>query len=455
MPESTLAGEAFPRDFVWGAATSAYQIEGSPLADGAGASVWHRFTHEPGRVMNGANGDVACDHYRRFASDVALMRELGLGAYRFSVAWGRILPDGIGRVNPKGLAFYDRLVDALLENGIAPSVTLYHWDLPAPLEDRGGWLSADVSSWFAEYARVLFHALDDRVPMWTTLNEPWVVMDHGYLQGLHPPGRRSVAEAARAARNLLLAHAAAVEAYRSEGRHRIGLVVNLEPKDPASESPEDIAAADRADAYMNRQFLDPVLLGTYPEQMPATFGRSWPALPSSDLDRIRIPIDFIGVNYYARGVTQHDPGAPPLCARTVRVPGAEYTEMGWEVRAESLLDLLLDLQRRYGDTPIHITENGAAFHDPETVDEGYEDMRRVAYLRGHIEAVRRARALGVPVLGYFVWSLLDNFEWHHGFTKRFGIVHVDFASQRRTLKASARFYADVIRTGGATLAEGT
>ena len=447
------SGETFPDDFVWGAATSAYQIEGSPLADGAGPSNWHLFAHTPGRIAGGDTGDVACDHYRRFRDDVALMRRLGLGAYRFSIAWARVLPEGRGAVNIEGRDFYERLVDLLLESGITPFVTLYHWDLPASLDNRGGWLNRDVASWFADYASVVFRALDDRVPMWTTLNEPWVVMDAGYLHGVHPPGHRSAAEALQVAHNLLLAHASAVEAYRAVGRHEIGLVVNLEPKDPASGRAEDRAATGRAEAFMNRQFLDPVFLGRYPEELSEIYGAAWPGFPGADLARIRIPIDFLGINYYTRGVTRHDPAEIPLCASTVRVAGSEYTETGWEVRAESLVDVLLRVRSRYREIPIYVTENGAAFPDPPSVPEGYQDPQRVGYLRDHLAALRRARALGVPVRGYFVWSLLDNLEWTHGFSKRFGIVHVDFETQRRTLKASARFYADVIRTRGAAVVD--
>ena len=254
----------FPSGFVWGAATAAYQIEGSPLADGAGPSIWHRFAHTPGNVHNGDTGDVACDHYRRFATDIQLMRSLGLGAYRFSVAWGRVLPEGRGRVNPAGLGFYEKLVDSLLAAGIEPMITLYHWDLPAALDDRGGWLNPDISSWFADYASLLFRRLDDRVSQWVTINEPWVVADGGYMQGMLAPGHRNLFEAPLATHNLLRAHGAAVQAYRAHGRHEIGLVVNLEPKYPATPSDADQAATRRADAYMNRQYLDPVFRGEYP-----------------------------------------------------------------------------------------------------------------------------------------------------------------------------------------------
>ncbi len=442
---------SFPDNFLWGAATSAYQVEGSPLADGAGPSIWHRFTRTPWLVPSGDNGDVACDHYRRYQEDVALMRELGLNAYRFSVSWSRVLPEGRGRVNEKGLDFYRRLVDALLENGIRPLVTLYHWDLPAALDDRGGWLNPDVADWFADYARVMYGALDGRVELWSTLNEPWVVTDGGYLHGALAPGHRNLFEAPIASHNLMLAHAAAVEAYRAEGRHQIGLVVNLEPKYPASGSEEDLAATRRASAYMNRQYLDPVFHGRYPEEMREVFGEAWPDFPEADLARIRQPIDFLGVNYYTRNVSKNDPAALPVRAGAVRQTRHAYTETGWEVFPQGLTDTLIWVKEHYGDIPLYITENGAAFYDPPTADGEVQDPLRVDYFRTHLRAAREAMDRGVDLRGYFAWSLFDNLEWSLGFSKRFGIVHVDFETQKRTPKASARFYSEVIRTNGASI----
>jgi beta-glucosidase len=440
---------AFPDRFLWGCATSAYQIEGSPLADGAAPSIWERFVHTPGMVRDGDTAEVACDHYRRYREDVALMARLGLKAYRFSVAWSRVLPSGTGAVNPAGLAFYDRLTDELLAHGIEPVVTLYHWDLPAALYERGGWLNRDCAAWFAEYARVLFAKLDDRVKLWATINEPWVISDGGYLLGALAPGHRSLSEAPVVSHHLLCAHGTAVQAYRSEGRHSIGLVVNIEPKHPASSSPADVAAAERADAYMNRQYLDPVFLGRYPAQLAEIFGSAWPAWPEGDLELIGQPIDFLGVNYYTRSVTRFDAAAAPLRSAAVRLPEASYTEMGWEVYPRGLTEALRWIRDRYGAVPLYVTENGAAFHDPPSVaGDRLEDPLRVAYLRDHVRAVQAALADQVDVRGYFVWSLLDNFEWVLGYSKRFGIVHVDFSSQRRTLKASADFYARVIESNG-------
>lgn len=445
----------FPEGFLWGAAVSAYQVEGSPLADGAGPSIWHRFSHNPGSVQEGETGDVACDFYRRYREDVALLRELGLNAFRFSVSWSRVLPEGRGRVNPRGLDFYERLVDALLEHGIRPLLTLFHWDLPASLDDRGGWLNPDIAEWFADYAGVVFRALDGRVRMWTTLNEPWVVADGGYLHGKLAPGHQNLFEAPIASHNLLRAHAAAVRAYRAEGKHEIGLVVNLEPKYPASQKADDLAATARADAYMNRQYLDPVFLGRYPEEMPSIFGSAWPDFPQSEIEGICERIDFLGVNYYTRSVTRDDPRALPVRARSVRQKRHAHTETHWEVYPPGLTDTLLRVRERYGDLPLYVTENGAAFYDPPAVDdETLEDPLRVAYFRNHLGAVLDAIEQGVDVRGYFAWSLLDNFEWNHGYSKRFGIVHVDYETQRRTPKASARFYSEVIRSRGAILAAG-
>ncbi|WP_324808990.1 GH1 family beta-glucosidase [Sphingomonas sp. LY29] len=443
----------FPDNFLWGAATAAYQIEGSPLADGAGASIWQRFSHDP-RLMaaKGDTGDVACDHYNRMESDVALMKELGLQAYRFSVAWGRVLPDGTGRVNEAGLGFYERLVDTLLENGIEPLCTLYHWDLPAALDDRGGWLNRDIAEWFADYGRVLFERLDGRVKKWVTLNEPWVVTDGGYLHGALAPGHRNMFETPIASHNLMRAHGAAVKAYREVGAHQIGLVVNIEPKYPASDSAEDIAATARADAYMNRQYLDPAMKGSYPEEMAEIFGEAWPEWSAEDLADIKQPVDFIGINYYTRNVVKHDETSWPLKASPVLQKGKTHTETGWEVHSPALKDMLLWFKDLYGDTPLYITENGAAFYDPPVAaPDGVHDPLRVAYLRDHIGAIGQAIEAGVDVRGYMLWSLFDNLEWSLGYSKRFGMVHVDFESQKRTPKDSARFFSEVIASNGANL----
>lgn len=444
----------FPDGFLWGAATSAYQIEGSPLADGAGPSIWQRFAHTPGMMANGDHGDVACDHYRRYRDDVRLMRALGLKSYRFSVNWSRVLPEGTGRINPRGLDFYSRLVDELLENGIAPNVTLFHWDLPAALDDRGGWLNRDSAHWFAEYAATMFKALDDRVPYWSTLNEPWVVVDGGYLRGALAPGHRNLYEAPIAAHNLMRASGAGVQAYRAHGRHAIGVVFNIEPKYPASGSAEDLAATRRADAYMNLQFADPALLGSYPPELREVYGDAWPDFPEEDFRLTRQPVDYVGINYYTRAVVRHDGAVQPLRAAPVRQPRRTHTETGWEVYAQGFTDTLIGFRERYGDIPLYVTENGAAFYDPPVVEgEVLDDPLRVDYLRGHLAAAHRAIEAGVNLRGYYAWSLLDNLEWSLGFAKRFGLYHVDFATQKRTPKASARFYARVIDSHGESIDE--
>jgi beta-glucosidase len=441
----------FPNDFLWGAATSAYQIEGSPTADGAGESIWHRFSHRRGTIADGTNGDVTCDHYRRYAGDVELMRELGLNAYRFSTSWSRVLPEGVGRVNQAGLDFYSRLIDTLLQHGIRPMLTLYHWDLPQALEDRGGWANPQVVDWFAEYAQLMYRTFDDRVPLWCTINEPWVIADQGYVEGRHAPGRRDWAEAATVSKILLRAHAAAVDAYRSIGKHEVGLVVNLVPVHPASDSEADRAAANRLDAYLNRQYLDPSLLGVIPPELPQMFGDAWHDWSDDDLRRVQRSIDFLGINYYLRLLVRDDPTCGPARARAVAQPGSRRTAMDWEIFPRGLTDTLVWLKSRYGDVAQHITENGAAFDEPSSAEKGISDTDRIDSLNEHLVAARQALEAGVNLQGYFAWSLLDNFEWQCGHAKRFGIVHVNFANQQRTPKASARFYAEVIRSSGASL----
>jgi len=442
---------SFPSDFLCGAATSAYQIEGSPLADGAGPSNWHQFCREGGRIAHDDNGDVACDHYRRYGDDVAIMAQLGLQAYRFSISWSRLLPEGRGRLNLKGLEFYRRLAECLAERGIQPFATLYHWDLPFALESEGGWANRDSAHWFADYAHTVFRSLGEYISHWATLNEPWVVVDAGYVQGVHPPGVSSPETAPRVAHNLLRGHALAVQAFRADGVGKIGLVVNLEPKYALSSDPADVAAMTRSHAYMNRQFLDPVLLGAYPDEMAEIYGASWPRFPDSELKLIQEPIDFLGVNYYSRSVVRDDPRGGLCAALPVVQHAAEHTAMGWEVFPEGLESALRWVKRRYGDIPIYVTENGAACDDPATCQGTIEDTQRIAYLRRHLIAVRDAMRAGVNLRGYFVWSLLDNFEWTYGYSKRFGIVHVDFVTQQRSLKASAKFYARVISSRGAAL----
>jgi beta-glucosidase len=454
----TAAGGPMPAGFVWGTATAAYQIEGASTVDGRGPSVWDTFSHTPGRIRGGGTGDVAVDHYHRWREDVGLMAELGLSAYRFSVSWSRVQPSGRGPVNPVGLDFYQRLVDALLERGIEPWLTLYHWDLPQPLEDAGGWPSRDTALRFADYAAVVHEALGDRVPLWTTLNEPWCSAFLGYGSGEHAPGRQEPAAAVRAGHHLLLGHGLATAALRSAGA-RVALSLNLYPVEPAG--PADADAARRIDGLQNRIFLDPVLRGAYPADVVADLAgvTDFGFVADGDLALVGQPLDAMGVNYYSRHVVRAGgrtptpgPAGTPLAspypsAETISFEpgGPERTAMDWEVHAVGLTGVLTRLAREYAPPPMYVTENGAAFRDTVTADGRVHDPERTAYLAGHLDACRDAVAAGVDVRGYFVWSLLDNFEWAWGYDMRFGLVHVDFASQRRLLKDSALWYAESAR----------
>ncbi|WP_412539189.1 GH1 family beta-glucosidase [Longispora sp. K20-0274] len=436
----------FPEGFVWGAATAAYQIEGAVGADGRGPSIWDTFSHTPGRVAGGDTGDVACDHFLRYAEDVALMAELGLPAYRFSVSWARVAPDG-RRLNPRGLDFYDRLVDELIATGIEPIVTLYHWDLPQACEDTGGWTARDTAERFADYAAATHDRLGDRVPTWTTLNEPWCSAYLGYGNGVHAPGQRDPGKAFAAVHHLLLAHGLGTQALRSAGARSIGLTLNpasVSPVDPAN--PADVAAARLVDGLQNRIFLDPVLRGEYPEDV-AHLVRAH--VRDTDLKVISEPIDLLGVNYYMPLYVRARPGATgggeayPGTADIEFLPAeGPVTEMGWQIEPAGLTRLLERIARDYPGTPLMITENGGAF------PEGTADADRIAYLDGHLRAAADAIARGVDLRGYLVWSLLDNFEWAEGYRKRFGIVHVDYDTQRREPKDSALWYRDVIRRNG-------
>ncbi|MBO2521368.1 MAG: beta-glucosidase [Clostridia bacterium] len=436
----------FPEGFVWGAATASYQIEGSPLADGAGESIWHRFSHTEGNTHNGETGDVACDHYRRYREDVALMKELGLKAYRFSISWPRVLPEGKGRINPKGLDFYDRLVDELLENGIEPFATIYHWDLPGALHDLGGWINPEIEHWFADYAAVLFLRLGDRVKRWITLNEPWCSAHLGYVTGHHAPGLRDQWAGLRAAHHLLLAHAAAVEVYRASGlQGQIGITVNINATHAGDDAPETLAVVRRVDTYNTRFFLEPLFKGSYPEELAQHFGRAWPKVTAGDLERIAQPMDFLGINYYTRLIFAKDPATGTV--RQVKST-APYTDMGWEVYPEGLYEVLKRVHEMAGPLPLYVTENGAAFPDRIRPDGTVSDPERTDYLRQHFIQAHRCIQDGIPLAGYFVWSLMDNFEWAFGYSKRFGVVHVDFETQKRTVKESGRFFSRVIAQNG-------
>ncbi|MFZ5815640.1 MAG: GH1 family beta-glucosidase [Bacillota bacterium] len=439
----------FPEGFQWGVATAAAQIEGAPLADGKGESIWDRFAAR-GRVQGGPDVlATACDHYRRWAEDVEILAEMGVGVYRFSVSWPRLFPSGTGALNQRGLDFYRRLVEALNHRGIRPALTLYHWDLPQALQEKGGWLNRDTAARFAEYAAALFRALGAEVPIWMTLNEPFIVTFLGHMTGEHAPGIRRPFSAMQAAHHLLLAHGEAVRAFRqtAPAGARIGLTNFLWINDPASDRPADQAAAHRVDGMMNRWFLDPVLKGHYPEDIWRWYGRRFalPRVRSGDLETISQPIDFLGVQYYSRVLHRANPWDLFTGAAQVEPPpGAPVTQMGWECYPEGLYRLLRRLDQEYGKIPLIVTENGAAYEDRLTPDGRVDDPERIRYLREHIDAVGRAIADGVKVEGYYVWTLLDNVEWHHGVSKRFGLIYVDFPTQRRIWKESARWYRTLI-----------
>ena len=444
---------AFPDDFLWGAATSAYQIEGSPDADGKGVSTWDEFTHRGGTIIDGSNGDVACDHYRLWRDDVALMARLGLRAYRFSVSWPRIQPAGTGHVNQDGLDFYDRLVDELLGNGIEPMLTLDHWDLPLVLEESGGWPDRNTAEAFADYAAVVADRLGDRVTKWITHNEPWVVAKRGYLLGDKAPGRHDGEASVRASHHLLLSHGLAVAAIRSVAPTvEVGITLNLSPVVAASNDSGDLDAARRIDGDLNRWYLDPLYGEGYPADVIGDFVRAgW--LPhgldfirETDLETIAVPTDFLGVNYYTREIAADPEASEPVAV--VIPPGAEVTDMGWEVYPQGLTDLLSRVEGDYHPDRVYVTENGCSYFDGPGDDGKIHDARRVRFLHDHLKAAAAALSAGVPLAGYFAWSLLDNFEWALGYTQRFGLVWVDFDTQERLVKDSALWYRDVIAAGG-------
>jgi beta-glucosidase len=429
----------FPTNFVWGAATAAYQIEGAWNEDGKGESIWDRFSHTPGNIINADTGDVACDHYHRYPEDIALMRQLGLKAYRFSVSWPRVLPTGFGRVNPTGLDFYDRLVDALLVANIEPFITLHHWDFPQVLHDRGGWINRDNLPYFADYAALMVKRLGDRIRRWATFNEPDDIAEAGYGSGEHAPGVKNDWKRARQViHNLMVAHGLAVQTLRAiNPALEVGIVLGQWGLDPASDDPTDIAAADLAWNSQRTAFLHPIFRGHYHSLMIDAFGDHLPEIKSGDMALISQKLDFLGINSYSRGVV----GAQGV---TSPVPGSEYTDMGWEVCAPAFRRMLNRINKDYNLPPIYITENGAAFPDVVTVDGKIHDERRLDYLRQHFTQVRLAMQDGVDVRGYFVWSLLDNFEWGHGNAKRFGLIRVDYDTLKRTIKDSGEWYSRVI-----------
>ena len=449
----------FPDDFLWGTATASYQIEGAAGEGGRGASIWDTFSHTPGKVYRGDTGDIACDHYHRLEEDLDLMAELGLQAYRFSVAWPRVQPSGSGAPNEEGLDFYRRLVDGLRQRDIVPMLTLYHWDLPQALEDRGGWTNRETSERFAEYVGVVYDALSEEVGHWITLNEPWVASWMGHGLGVHAPGRRDSAAALAATHHLLLGHGLAMENMRSAGDdNQLGVTLNLHPGHPSRNTEADREAARRVDGQANRLYLNPLFRGEYPEDIISYYGErgvEFSFVRDGDLKKISVPFDFLGINYYFRHTVREAPveegsNVPfaDLGARPVIPHAGEKTAMGWPVEPEGLKEMLVRIKDEYADIPIYVTENGRAVHDYIDPEGGVVDEERVSYLDSHFRAVHEAMEQGVDLRGYMVWSFLDNFEWAEGYSKRFGIVFVEYGTQQRIPKTSARWYANVIKRNG-------
>ena len=434
----------FPNGFLWGAATAAYQIEGAAREDGRGESIWDRFSHTPGNTLNGDTGDVACDHYHRYESDIDLMADLGYKGYRFSVAWPRIQPTGKGPVNQPGLDFYRRLVEKLTSRGITPALTLYHWDLPQALQEEGGWTNRDTAYRFAEYAAILFEALGEQVPLWITHNEPWCSSILGHFRGVHAPGFKDLRLGLMASHHMLLSHGLAVTDYRRRGlKGQIGIAPNLLPTYAMTDSEADREAARFSDGYTNRWFLDPVLRGAYPEDMLAYYTRLAGPLDfiqAEDLPIIGAPTDFLGVNYYRRRTVEADPANEMGWKIHDRMPGVPTTPTGSEIVPECLTDTLLRLKEEYGNIPVYITENGMVSKDEIGPDGQVHDLERVDFLRRHAAAVHQAIEAGCSVKGFFAWSFMDNYEWAFGYTQRFGLVYVDYATQQRIPKDSARFW---------------
>ncbi|GGM44925.1 GH1 family beta-glucosidase [Dactylosporangium sucinum] len=439
----------FPDGFLWGAATAAYQIEGAVAEDGRGPSIWDTFSHTPGAVLRGDTGDIACDHYHRWREDLDLLRELGVGAYRCSVAWPRVVPAGAGRVNAPGLDFYDRLVDGLLERGITPMLTLYHWDLPQALQDAGGWANRDTAEHFADYAAVVHGRLGDRVPYWLTLNEPYCAAVVGHLEGRHAPGLRDELTAVTAVHHLLLAHGKAVAALRAAGvTGQVGITCNLTSVHPASDAEEDVAAARRLDLHENRMYLDPLFRGAYPDDAAAHYApvTDFGFVRDGDLEQIAAPLDYFGINYYERHHVRADPADPARGWQ--RVPPEHPTVTGIGIHPEGLSEILERVAKEYTPLPLVVTETGLALHDYAGPDGEIADDERVAFFEGHLRAAHEALTRGVPLFGFFPWSFMDNFEWASGYGVRYGIYYVDYPTQRRLPKRSARWYADVIRDNG-------
>ena len=434
--------------FTWGVSTSSYQIEGAANEDGRGQSIWDTFCKVPGKVVNFDNGDMACDHYHRYKEDLDLMKWMGVKAYRFSVAWPRVIPDGVGRVNEMGLDFYDRLIDSLLEREIAPWLTMYHWDLPEALQLRGGWNNREIVEWFGEYSEVLTSRFGDRVKNWMTLNEPLCSAWLGHLYGDMAPGIKDLQTALNVSHNLLMSHGLACQVIRSNvSEANVGIVINVTPAVPATESQEDSNAAQLVDGFDNRWFLDPVFGRSYPADVIDALGAS-PEIHSGDMKLIAQDLDFLGVNFYSRQTVAADQNSKPLPIRSVNRENVKRTAMNWEVHPQAFEEILLRISKEYSPKAIYITENGSAWND-EVINGEIIDDERIDYLVRHLDAMRSARDRGAPILGYFAWSFLDNFEWAYGYEKRFGLIYVDYKTQKRTPKKSAFFYRQLLLNGTA------
>ena len=441
----------FPKDFEWGASTSAYQIEGAWNKDGKGESIWDRFTHRPYNIINGDTGDNACNHYEHMEDDVQLIKQLGLKTYSFSISWPRVMPKGQGAPNPNGIDFYDRLVDALLEAGVNPNATLNHWNYPQALLERGGWPNRDSVDWFVDYAQLMFETFGDRVTQWTTHNEPWVVGFLGYGIGIHAPGIHDYSKAYQAIHHLLVSHGKAVQMFRQGGyKGEIGIVFNFDLFRPSSDSPADVAACQRSYEENISLFLEPVFEGKYPELLIDWVGSHTPKIQEGDMEIIQEPNDFLGINYYKAFLVSHDIGAGILKARwdPLSDSGWGRNQMGWGIHPSGMVEVLSDVKAKAGDLPLYITENGVPFPDEPDEDDFVADHGRVNFLREHLRTAHQAIEQGINLKGYFAWSLMDNFEWAMGYGPRFGLVRVDFETEKRTPKESAHWYSQVIEANG-------
>ena len=442
----------FPKNFIWGAAAASYQIEGAYDEDGKGESIWDRFTHETGNIQNGDTGNTACDHYHKYQKDIQLMQEIGLDSYRFSISWPRIFPKGTGNINQQGLDFYKRLVEKLLKSDIKPIATLYHWDLPQALQDREGWENRDTANYFHEYAMRVIEEFDGLIDTWITHNEPWVVSFLGHAFGQHAPGKQDYQSALQVLHHLLLSHGMVVRTFKEEKIDgEIGITLNLGDFQPATDNKEDLAAAWRQDNFINKIVLDPLFRAKYPKDLYEFFEENVGEIDirDGDMSIISYPMDFLGINYYSRNVVKHAKEANILETKEVKVEDSQYTEMGWEVYPQGLYNVLNRVNNEYSELPLYITENGAAFNDKLTENNKVKDYDRVDYLKGHLMKAHQAIEDGIPLKGYYVWSIMDNFEWAYGYSKRFGIVFVDYKdNQKRYIKQSGHFYSDVIARNG-------